>query len=69
MLFRKQVHHCCAHCVHAGRISEHEMVCRKRGIVAAADQCRSFRYDPLKRVPSRPKPQSFEKYREQDFTL
>ena len=69
MVFRKKVPRYCAYCVHAGRIDEHQMVCRRKGIVAAADQCRHFRYDPLKRVPSRPKPQSFEKFRNQDFQL
>ena len=30
------------------------MICQKYGIVPAAHRCRKFRYDPLKRVPSRP---------------
>lgn len=69
MLFRKKMTRYCAYCIHAGKINEHEMICRKKGVVAAADQCRSFRYDPLKRIPARPKPQTFEKFKEQDFTL
>ena len=69
MLFRKKLPHYCAYCVHAGRIDEHQMICQKKGVVAAADQCRRFRYDPLKRVPVRPKPQRFNRFREQDFQL
>ena len=69
MLFRKRVPRCCAHCAHAGKINEHEMICRKKGVVAAADQCHSFRYDPLKRIPARPKPQNFDRFKDQDFTL
>ena len=45
------------------------MICRRKGIVAAADQCRRFRYDPLKRVPARPKPQTFDRFHAGDFQL
>lgn len=69
MLFRKKVPHCCAYCVHAGHIDDHQMICRRKGIVAAADQCRRFRYDPLKRVPARPKPQTFDRFHAGDFQL
>lgn len=69
MLFRRKQPRCCAWCAHAGRIDDHQMICRRKGVVAAADQCRQFRYDPLKRVPARPKPQSFDKFREGDFQL
>ena len=69
MLFRKKLPRHCAYCIHAGKMSDHEMICRKKGVVAAADQCRRFRYDPLKRIPVRPKPQRFDKLTQQDFTL
>jgi len=69
MLFRKKVEHRCAYCANAGRISEEQMICRRKGIVASADRCGHFRYDPLKRVPSRPKPPAFRKYDDADFSL
>lgn len=69
MLFRKKMPRYCVYCVHAGKLSEHEMICRKKGVVAAADQCRRFQYDPLKRVPARPQPPRFDKFTSQDFTL
>ena len=30
------------------------MTCRKRGIVPASGSCRSFRYDPIRRIPPKP---------------
>jgi len=69
MLFRKKIERRCAYCANAGKLSGEEMICRRHGIVAAADQCGHFRYDPLKRVPARPKPPAFRKYKDSDFSL
>ena len=55
MLFRKKIERYCAYCAFAGKISEDQMICQKCGVVPASHQCRRFRYDPLKRVPPRPK--------------
>ena len=54
MLFRKHIDPRCAYCVHGGTISETQVICIKRGVVAAGDRCGSFRYDPLRRQPQRP---------------
>jgi len=44
----------CALCEHAvPLITEDEVLCRKRGVVAADYCCKKFRYDLLKRKPSR----------------
>lgn len=69
MLFRKKVDCRCAYCANAGRVSDDQMICRKNGIVASADRCRHFRYDPLKRIPARAKPPAFQKYSDADFSL
>ena len=69
MVFRKKISHYCAYCAHAGRIDEHQLICSKKGIVAAADQCFRFRYDPLKRVPPRPVKLNTDQLREEDFSL
>jgi hypothetical protein len=45
------------------------VACVKRGIVPAESHCRSFRYDPLKRVPPRPAALDTEKLNEADFSL
>ena len=31
-----------------------QVVCPKKGVMDPGSHCRSFRYDPLKRVPPRP---------------
>lgn len=56
MLFRKKIDRYCIYCQFAGKIDEDSVICRFCGVVPAAHHCRRFRYDPLKRVPSRPKP-------------
>lgn len=69
MLFRKDIQKDCAYCVHAGKIDDETLICAKKGIVLSGSHCRRFQYDPLKRVPSRMKPQDFRSYDEVDFSL
>ena len=35
-------------------MGEDQVVCPQKGVMAAGSHCRSFKYDPLKRVPPRP---------------
>ncbi len=53
---------CCALC-EIGRLSPDRstVLCIKNGVMAKDDVCRKFRYDPLKREPSLPKKQKFDK--------
>ena len=44
------------------------IACRKRGVMDAADHCRSFRYDPLRRVPAKPAVLR-DKFTNADFSL
>lgn len=69
MLFRKDIDPRCAYCQRGAQISEGEVACVKRGIVPVEGSCRSFRYDPLKRVPPRPAPLETARLREEDFAL
>lgn len=69
MLFRRKIDPCCSYCQYGGQISEREVACIKRGIVPAEHHCRSFRYDPLKRVPPRPLALDTSGLREGDFSL
>ena len=69
MLFRKDIARACAYCTHAARFDEAACVCDRKGIVPSDSSCRRFRYDPLKRVPSRQKPADFSEYDEVDFSL
>jgi hypothetical protein len=69
MLFRKKIDRYCAYCIYAGKLNEETLICTKCGIVPPSHHCRRFRYDPLKRIPVKPKAQDFSKYQEKDFTL
>ena len=69
MLFRKNIEPHCAYCQRGHQINEREVACVKRGIVQMEDHCRSFKYDPLKRVPPRPAALDTEKLKEADFSL
>jgi len=51
------------------QISEREVACVKRGVVPVESHCRSFRYDPLRRVPPRPASLDVTKLTEKDFSL
>ena len=68
-LFRRDIEPRCAYCEKGQQINEREVACVKRGIVPVESHCRSFRYDPLKRVPPRPAALNTEKLRQEDFSL
>ena len=68
-LFRRDMDPRCAYCERGQQINEREVACVKRGVVPAESHCRSFRYDPLKRVPPRPAALDTEKLSETDFSL
>jgi hypothetical protein len=69
MLFRKKMPRSCSYCVHSTALDEERMLCIKKGVVELTNKCRSFSYDPCKRVPSKAKALDFEKYDKEDYTL
>ncbi|MBR4701723.1 MAG: hypothetical protein IKP19_08545 [Oscillospiraceae bacterium] len=69
MLFRKNVAKFCAYCVHAGQANNGQMLCRKKGFVNSDSKCWRFRYDPLKRTPSRYQAKDFSQFDDRDFSL
>lgn len=69
MLFRKDIDPKCAYCQRGAQINEWEVACVKRGIVPVESSCRSFRYDPLKRVPPRPAVLDTARLKKEDFSL
>lgn len=69
MLFRKKVEKACAYCAHAGQASGEHMICVRKGFVPVDGSCRWFRYDPLKRKPSRMQAKDFSRFDEEDFSL
>ena len=69
MLFRKKIDRYCTYCQFAGKIDDETMVCQFCGVVPSGHRCRRFRYDPLKRVPTRMKPKDFCSFDDADFSL
>ena len=67
-IFRKNIDPRCVYCSKCSILDDNEVICLKHGIVQAYDSCRSFSYDPFKRVP--PKPVKLSKnYSASDFKL
>ncbi len=50
-------------------LDEEKILCTKQGVVAPGGSCRSFKYDPLKRVPPPPVAPDFSRLKDEDFTL
>lgn len=70
MLFRKDIEKSCSYCVHAAKTIDSDLViCSKKGFTPCDDSCRRFKYDPLKRVPTKAKPKDFSQYDDVDFSL
>ena len=69
MLFRKKIPRSCHYCAYSAKLDEEQMLCTKRGVVSIDFQCRKFRYDPIKRIPSKPKALDLSKYDNDDFSL
>ena len=53
-LFQKKIEPRCVYCSHSRHLNEEQVICPKKGVMAAGSHCRSFKYDPLKRTPPRP---------------
>lgn len=69
MLFEKKIDPRCAYCQKCAPLDGEQVMCIKKGVVSAGGHCRSFRYDPLKRVPPRPAVPDFSRLKDEDFSL
>ena len=69
MLFRKKIEKSCTYCRYGTMLEDGLALCTKRGVVSAYRKCRKFCYDPIKRIPAKPKAPDFEKYDQEDFSL
>lgn len=69
MLFRKRMEKSCTYCSFGTKLDDDRVQCTKKGVVPVTGKCWRFQYDPLKRVPSKPKALDFEKYNDEDFSL
>lgn len=69
MLFSKKIEPNCLYCRHGSKISDEEVICIKKGVHSSGAHCRQFKYDPLKRQPSRPINLKTSNLSEEDFKL
>ena len=69
MLFRKDIEPRCCYCHSGQQLNERQVACVKKGVVPVEHSCRSFRYDPMKRVPPRPATLDTRRLSKEDFSL
>lgn len=69
MLFRKKIDRSCAYCKFGAILEDGNVLCAKKGLKTLDDQCRRFKYDPIKRIPVKAKALDFSKYEDADFSL
>lgn len=66
-VFNKNLTRSCEYCVHGHKLPfSGDVICRKHGL-ADKNCCRDYKYDPLKRVPKKPK--IADNYKPEDFKL
>ena len=66
--FNKKLEKHCEYCVHGARLNfDDQIICKKRGVTDKTDKCHSYKYDPLKRVPT--KVSLAKDYTDDDFKL
>ena len=67
-VFNKKLPPSCEYCMHGSRLEYGgDILCKKHGVTELRDYCRSYKYDPLKRIPQMPK--ISENYKPEDFEL
>lgn len=69
MLFRKKIERSCSYCIRSTMLDEDQVLCSKKGVRSVNSKCLKFRYDPIKRIPAKPKALDFSKYDQEDFSL
>lgn len=67
-LFGNDIKPACKYCTEAFQpLGDDRVLCMKKGIMPLDHACKKFSYDPIKRIPPRPKP--MERFSEEDFSL
>lgn len=69
MLFRKKIARSCSYCLYGAHLEDDVILCAKKGMKTAEDQCRKFKYDPCKRIPPKAKALDFSRYDREDYSL
>jgi len=68
-LFRKDIEPYCIYCARGKQVSRDKAVCIRKGVVALYGHCGGFTYDPLKRLPDKPRFFPVRAGSEKDFEL
>ncbi len=68
-LFAKKIEPRCQYCTLGRQTDERIVLCPKKGVMSPGSSCRSFKYDPMKRVPPRPVTVDFSTLSDEDFKL
>lgn len=69
MLFRKKIERSCSYCLYGVNLEDGMILCSKKGLKTADNQCRRFKYDPCKRIPPKAKAFDFSRYDKEDYSL
>ncbi|BDF68539.1 hypothetical protein AAEU42_07025 [Pseudoflavonifractor phocaeensis] len=69
MLFQKKIEPRCTYCAKGAPLTDGQILCARRGVVAAGGSCSGFRYDPLKRTPPKPATLDTSRLKDEDFRL
>ena len=69
IMFSKKTEKRCIYCERSVKIDDNNSICIKHGVVSNGYNCKSYRYNPLKRVPPAKAVLNAGKYSAQDFTV
>ena len=68
-LFQSSIEPRCASCSHGRELGQEQILCPKKGVMAAGSHCHRFKYDPLRRIPPRPTKLAGAGLTDEDFKL
>lgn len=68
-VFRKDIEPRCAYCEYANTISDTQVICSRKGVMACTSHCRRFRYDPLRRNPPEAAVLNKRSHNAEDFSI
>lgn len=69
MLFEEKMEPRCVYCKRGRALADGQIICPKRGVLSPGGSCKSFVYDPLKRIPPRPAAPKPPQLSPEDFEL
>jgi len=68
-MFSKNLEKRCIYCERSVKIDSDKSICIKHGVISNGYSCKSYLYDPLKRVPIARASLNTDKYSAKDFAV